>query len=138
MRKAILCAFIAISTLISCSSDSDEQYTEDKSFSFKIIETKTYYNNAGTWEEITNSALYTTDDSRLYYEKKTKLLTYEFSKGYYTQSPVTFENGKFVSIYMNLNIGLISKHTYERKKGYIECLEYSNDELLYKYIYRTR
>lgn len=108
------------------------------SFSFKIIETKTYYNNAGTWEEITNSALYTTDERRLYYEKKTKLLTYEFSKGYYTQSPVTFENGKFVSIYMNLNIGLISKHTYERKKSYIECLEYSNDELLYKYIYRTR
>ncbi|KLT69930.1 hypothetical protein [Flavobacterium sp. ABG] len=42
MKKFILCAFIAISALTSCSNDESEQAKTDNSFSYRITEVKAY------------------------------------------------------------------------------------------------
>ncbi|KAF2337229.1 hypothetical protein [Flavobacterium daemonense] len=73
MKKLILCAFIALSTLTSCSNDDSEPAKVDNSFSYKITALKGV-NDAGEYVDISTSKNVDAN-SKIVYDKSAKTIT---------------------------------------------------------------
>ena len=133
MKKILLCALIALTTLISCTKEDD--LTKDKSFEYTISESKFYSYNSNAWVEDAANSYYVTPQSIIRFIDANKVIEMEgLGTHAKTSNPVTIENNIFIYTFKDGNNN-VYKHTHEVKNNKIEYFVYFNNSPKSKYVF---